>query len=82
MTAGVVFTLSGKLPLMIPVLRQGHLSFAALLPLPLQIMVTFQTTTDTRDTNFMTFCLLAPPQTLFLSHKTPLILHTRSKTPR
>lgn len=61
MTAGVIFTQSGKLPLMIPVLRQGHLSFAALPPLPLQIMVTFQTMTDISDTNFRTFCPLAPP---------------------
>lgn len=84
MTAGVgnVFTVTGKLPLMIPVLRQGHLSLGACPSLHFQIMVTFQTVTDKEDTNSRTFSLPAPPHTLFLPNEAPLVLHTRSNTPR
>lgn len=57
MTVGVgnVFTVPGKLQFMIPVLRQEHLSLSAHPSLRFEIMVTFQTTTDLRNTNAGTF---------------------------
>lgn len=83
MTAGVgnLFTLTGKLPLMIPVLRQGHLSLSACLSLHFQVMVTFQTMTDMRDNNSRTCSLPVPSHTFFLPDEAPLVLHTRSNTP-
>lgn len=79
--AGNVFTLTGELPLMIPVLRQGHLSLGACPSLRFQIMVTSQTTADRRDTKARTFFPPAPPRILFLPDEAPLVLHTRSNTP-